>query len=158
MKAVEWSPRNVLVDAARVIATALGSAVFVVISGGSVWAGVVGALVGLAVELGVEYGVRLLREVERLAGIEAQAADERERREYERNLWEYQLLVANRARAVAEVDVSVWGGLFNEQQKNSPHPVPVEVILARKEVEQKARGLHLPLPPEPTPPSRKRPD
>lgn len=158
MKPVEWRPRNVLIDVARVTATAVGSAVFVVLSGGSVWAGVVGALVGFGVELGVEYVVRLHREVERLAAIEARAADEREHREYERKLWEHQLLVANRARAVAEVDVSVWGGLFNEQQKNSPHPVPVDVILARKEVEQKARGLHLPLPPEPRPPHRKRTD
>jgi hypothetical protein len=111
--------------------------------------GAAGLVVGVVAAFGAEYVIRLHREVRRLQSIERALSAEREARAQERELLNYQLMVERRRAAAAEVGVSVWGGLFNETNKNCPNPVPVSVIMARQEVELKAKGLDRPLPPPP---------
>lgn len=154
---MEGSPRlrGWRVDLARTAAAGLGSLLALTAAGwpadaaDAALVGFAGVLLGLAVEFGAEHVLRLRAEVLRLQSIERQLADEQAQRKQERELREYQLMVANRRAAVAEVDVEVWGGLFNEANKAAASPTPVSVILARKEVLQKARGLLEPLPPPP---------
>jgi hypothetical protein len=83
------------------------------------------ALWGAVLAFGIEYVFRLRSEVKRLQNIEGQMESAAQQRENERKLWEYELLLANPKAAIAEVEVEVWGGAFNEAQK-SGHFLPLE--------------------------------
>jgi hypothetical protein len=56
-----------------------------------------------------------------------------------------QLALARRQAAISAVETKVWGDAVVEVQQTGQVP-PLSVIMARREVEQKARNLHLPLP------------
>ncbi len=100
---------------------------------------------GLAVAFGVEHVLRLRAEVQRLRDIEHELASARTLWDQERKLRDEQLALARREAAISEVETKVWGDAVVEAQKTGQVP-PLSVIMARREVEQKARNLHLPLP------------
>jgi hypothetical protein len=60
-------------------------------------------------------------------------------------------MIAKREAAVADIGTKVWGGAFNELAKKHPQDaLPLPALLARIEVETKAKGLDKPSPPPPS--------
>jgi hypothetical protein len=75
--------------------------------------------------------------------------------ELERELWEakrLQKILEHRARvaqaeaAISQIGTEVFGGAFNEALQTG-HFLPVDALMARMEVMQKAKGLDKPVPP-----------
>jgi hypothetical protein len=139
--------RNWKTDLGRAVAGAIGTALAFWLTGSAV-AGIGGLVVGLAVAFAAEYILRLRSEVARLHSIESELASEKESRAEERKLREYEVFVAKRQVAIAEIELEVWGGAFREAQESGNFP-SLPVILARIDVMQKAKNLHIPLPPPP---------
>lgn len=110
------------------------------------WLGLAGLIAGLAIVLSVEYVLHLRAEVQRLQGIEAQAAAENAQRVEERKLWEYQIPVARRESAINGVGLKVFGGAFTEALQTGRF-LPLSAIMARQEMEMTAANLHIPLTP-----------
>jgi hypothetical protein len=104
-----------------------------------------GGVVGLTLAFGVEYVLRLRAEVRRLHSIEQELASARTLWDQERELRDDQLALARRETAISQVEAKVWGDAFIEAQKTG-RLLPLAAIMARREVEQKARNLHIALP------------
>jgi hypothetical protein len=143
--------RNWRVDLGHALSLGVGSVIALTIAGWpsdaalTAWVGLAGGLVGLAVAFGVEHVLRLRAEVQRLKDIEHELSSARTLWDQERKLRDEQLALARREAAISEVETKVWGDAVVEAQKTGQVP-PLSVIMARREVEQKARNLHLPLP------------
>jgi len=146
-------PRNWKIDLGRAALGGIGSVAALSVAqwpsnaAEAAWAGVAGLILGLVVAFGVEYLVRLRIAVRHLGTLEQQLAAEMDARVEERKLHERLLLIERRRVAVAEVDIEIWGGAYNETAKTG-HVLPLSAIMARREVTLKARNLDLPLPPE----------
>jgi hypothetical protein len=143
--------RNWRVDLGHALSLGLGSVIALTIAGWpsdaalTAWVGLAGGVVGLAVAFCVEHVLRLRAEVQRLKDIEQELASARTLWDQERKLRDEQLALARREAAISAVETKVWGDAVVEAQKTGQVP-PLSVIMARREVEQKARNLHLPLP------------
>jgi hypothetical protein len=151
MRQIPWV-RSWRLDFGRAAAGGLGSVTALSLTGWpddpavAAWIGLAGLLVGLAVSFGMEQIVRLHIEVGRLQGVKRDLQIERTRRAEEQRLYERQLVIAKREAAINAVDVEVWGGAYNEAQATGQF-LPVDAILARREVLIKAKNLDVPLPP-----------
>lgn len=108
--------------------------------------GILGAVLGLLIAFAVERLLEQRAEVKvlRMRVVELEAAGAQ--REQLDRLRDYQLAVAQRTAAVAAIETKVWGGAFNEALRTG-HFLPVEALLARIEVEQRAQNLHIPIEP-----------
>lgn len=144
--------RNWRVDLVRATSSGIGSVLALTLAkwpsnaAEAAWVGLGGLVVGLAAAFAVEYLLHSHRELRRLHDIERELAAEREQRAEERRLWEYQVTVAQRTAAVSEIGAEVFGGAFNEALRTGQF-LPLSAIMARIEVQQKARGIDQPLPP-----------
>lgn len=140
-------------DLVRVVLGGLGSVVALSIAqwpsnaAKAAWAGLAGLILGLVCAFGIEYLARLRVAVRRLRVIEQQLAAEKESRAEERKLYDRLLLIERRRVAVAEVDINVWAGAYDELAKTG-HVLPFSAIMARREITLKARNIDKPLPPE----------
>ena len=106
-----------------------------------------GAVLGVVLAFGVE---RVLDGRAELLALRARAAefDAAERqREQERELWEHRIAVAQRESDLNAAMLKVWGDAYTEGTRSGSYP-PLEVLMARLAVTQKAQGLDKP---DPTP-------
>jgi hypothetical protein len=153
---VKWRPHNWKVDLGRALGGGLGSLLALTATGWpdaaeAGWVGFGGFVAGLVLALAVEYVVRLHGEVSRLREIEQQLATEQRMRKRERELRDYQVMIAKREAAVADIGTKVWGGAFNELAKKHPQDAQrLPVLMARQQAMLKARGLDKPAPPPPS--------
>jgi hypothetical protein len=135
------SLRNWKADLLRLLATGVLTVAGLALAGWpddaavAAWVALAVALTAFLLVLAAEFAWNLALAPGRIA---------RERHEQERALLEHQLAVARRTIAVPEVDISIWSGAFNEAAKGQV--LPLEAILARRDVTLKARGLDQPLP------------
>jgi hypothetical protein len=139
-------------DVIRAVSAGVGAPLALAVSG---WPGgtvlpasvaLVGAIVGLLVGFFVEHALDWRAE----ARSQGQRVSELEREvEHQKKLHkilEYRTRVAQAEAGISQIGTEVFGGAFNEAQRTG-HFLPVEALMARIEVEQKAKGLDKPVPP-----------
>lgn len=108
--------------------------------------GLLGAIVGLFVAFFIEHVLEWRTKAHTL---------DKRIVELERELWEskrlhkileHRVRVAQAEAAISAIGTEVFGGAFNEAARTG-HILPIEALMARMEVMQKAKGLDKPVPP-----------
>lgn len=141
-------------DVLRTVLTGAGAAVVLAIAGWpSDFAGaaltVVGALAGLGLAFVIEHQLDRRTDLNDLRGRIRELEAAAENHEKLRELLEHQVAVAKRESALNANFVKVWGDAYAEARETG-QLVPLEALMARMEVTQKAQGLDQPIaPPEP---------
>lgn len=111
--------------------------------------GVAGLVVGTTLAFGVEFLLDRYANVRALQTRIDELEDDIARRAEVQRLMEHQLVVARRTATIGEVDIKIWGDAFHEAASTG-RILPLAAIMARREMEMKARNLDRPIPPRAT--------
>jgi cell division protein FtsB len=136
----------------RVVGAGLGAPLGLAIAGWphavlvSVAVGLIGAVIGVLLAFGAEHLFDGQAELHRLRNRVSEVEAEIENVHKLNNLLEHQTRVAQAEAGINAIWMEVYGGALQEAARTGS-VLPVEALLARVQVMQKAKGLDKPIPP-----------
>lgn len=143
MRGTHHDRRN---EVMRTVLSGAAVAALAAVLGGSPLVVLIGAVVGTLIAFVVERLIDDYGELRNLRTREREFDAATTQREQERKLWEHRIVVAQRESALNAAMLKVWGDGYIEGIRTGHYP-PLEALMARLEMTQKARGIDKPVPP-----------